>query len=140
MASASPASSGSVSMTMRGHPGLHRDHAHRVRHDVVQFPRDLRPLIGHGPADLLGPLRLGGGRLLRGPLGLLRAYTRLARVFSPASQPSSTSATPPMAARITMAPPPAMVAASTAPATRPAMISAARREETATTEYRAMTT
>ena len=37
-------------------------------------------------------------------------------------------------------PPPMMVAARTALATRPTMISAARREETAATEYRAMAT
>ena len=55
-----------------GHPGPHRDHAHRVGHDVVQFPGDLGPLVGHGPADLRRPLRLCGSRLLRGPLGLLR--------------------------------------------------------------------
>ena len=42
-----------------------------MRHDVVQLPGDLRPLIGQRPLDLLGLLRRGGCRLLRGPLGLL---------------------------------------------------------------------
>lgn len=41
-----------------------------ARHDVVQLPGDLRPLIGQRPPDLLGSLRRGGCRLLRGPPNL----------------------------------------------------------------------
>ena len=32
--------------------GLHGDHAHRVRDDVVQFAGDAQTLLGHGPARL----------------------------------------------------------------------------------------
>jgi hypothetical protein len=42
-----------------------------VGHDVVQFPSDLRPLVGQGPADLLHLLSRGGRCLLRGSLGPL---------------------------------------------------------------------
>jgi hypothetical protein len=54
-----------------GHAGAHGDDAHGVGHDVVKLPGDLRALLGQRLADLLGSFRLGGRRLLRGPLRLL---------------------------------------------------------------------
>ncbi len=46
--------------------GLHRDHGHAVRHDIVQLPGDPQPFPGHG----------GGGHLLAYPRGIGAALLR----------------------------------------------------------------
>jgi hypothetical protein len=51
-------------------PRLHSDQAHRVRDDVVQFARDLQPLLAARPASL-------GQLLTRPPLRLLGQADRI---------------------------------------------------------------
>ena len=43
---------------VRADAGLHRDHAHRVRDDVVQLLRDAQPLVGDRALGLLVALAL----------------------------------------------------------------------------------
>ena len=100
---ASRACCGSVSITMRATP--ERTAMRLIAWATMSWSSRAisRSLVGQGPADLLGPLGRRGGRLLRGPLGLLRGVDPAGpRVLPGHPAASAISATPPMLAGTTI--------------------------------------